>query len=151
MKIYILLVILLLIILIVYLLYRLTKHNNVSESTITSAINFPKQIIFIRHGEKIESDSINLSGLGEAHANCWMNFFTNYLPTGINNIDSIYAMKQSKSNSSNRPIETITPLASKLGIKINSSYLRQDWDNIAIDVLTNNKGKTVLICCQSKT
>ena len=58
----------------------------------------------------------------------------------------IYASKFIKRRGSKRPIETITPLAEKLAIKINSDFPRFDVDKMLADVL-RCKG-VVLICWQ---
>ena len=58
----------------------------------------------------------------------------------------IYASRFIKRRGSKRPIETITPLAEKLKIKINSDFPRFDVDKMLADVF-RCKG-VVLICWQ---
>ena len=58
----------------------------------------------------------------------------------------IYASRPLRRKGSRRPIETITPLAEKLSIKINADYQRSQLVNMVADVLSR-KG-VVLICWQ---
>ena len=58
----------------------------------------------------------------------------------------LYASKPVKRRGSRRPIETIIPLAEKLGIEINSEYRRSEFESM-IDEVFSHKG-VVLICWQ---
>jgi hypothetical protein len=58
----------------------------------------------------------------------------------------LYASKPLRRKGSRRPIETITPLAEKLGIKINSDFQRSNIDDMLEEVISR-KG-VVLICWQ---
>ena len=58
----------------------------------------------------------------------------------------LYASKPLRRKGSRRPIETITPLAQKLAIRINSSYPRSDFESM-IDEVVMCHG-VVLICWQ---
>jgi|SRR5215472_4114289 len=60
--------------------------------------------------------------------------------------DFIFATDRSKN--SNRPIETITPLAAALNLHYDSKHADDDYAKVASDILTDPKyaGKTVLIC-----
>lgn len=58
----------------------------------------------------------------------------------------LYASKPLRRKGSRRPIETITPLAEKLRIKINSSFQRSDIDDM-LEQVFSRKG-VVLICWQ---
>ena len=58
----------------------------------------------------------------------------------------LYASKPLRRKGSKRPLETITPLAEKLGIKINSNFARGDFDEMLESAFTR-KG-AVLICWQ---
>ena len=113
--------------------------------------SLPSQIIFIRHGEKPEKGG-DLNPTGYAHAACWADFFTNNRPSTINKPDLLYAMKDSQKgkHSSNRPVETITPLSKKLNKPINDNYLRDDLEGVISDILKNS-GKTVLVCWEHDT
>lgn len=58
----------------------------------------------------------------------------------------LFASKPLRRKGSRRPIETITPLADKLAIRINSSFQRSDFESMLEEVLSC-KG-VVLICWQ---
>ena len=58
----------------------------------------------------------------------------------------LYASKPLRRKGSKRPIETITPLAEKLEIKINSNFQRSDFESMLEEVFSR-KG-VVLICWQ---
>jgi hypothetical protein len=58
----------------------------------------------------------------------------------------LYASRPVKRGGSLRPIETITPLAEKLGIEINSDYRRYDIVSMLDDVFSHRG--VVLICWQ---
>ena len=58
----------------------------------------------------------------------------------------LYASKPVKRRGSKRPIETITPLAEKLGVEINSEYRRSEFESM-LDEVFSHKG-VVLICWQ---
>ena len=58
----------------------------------------------------------------------------------------LFASKPLRRKGSKRPIETLTPLAQKLAIRINSSFQRSDFENM-IDEVVSCKG-VVLVCWQ---
>jgi hypothetical protein len=60
--------------------------------------------------------------------------------------DVVFATRQGKI--SNRPVETITPLAAALGLPINAGHEDKDFTGLANHVLTHEKfeDKVVLIC-----
>ena len=85
--------------------------------------NLPNQIIFIRHGEKNDkNDDGNLNKVGLIHADCWLDFFKDKnRPSNISAPNSFYAMKKAdKKDSSNRPYQTILPLANSYNLPINN-------------------------------
>ena len=60
--------------------------------------------------------------------------------------DFIFATKAS--SNSNRPVETITPVAAALGLTYDDEHSDKDYGEVASDVLTNSKyaDKVVPIC-----
>jgi hypothetical protein len=58
----------------------------------------------------------------------------------------LFASKPLRRKGSRRPIETLTPLAQKLGVRINSSFPRSDFESM-LDEVFSCKG-VVLICWQ---
>ncbi len=109
----------------------------------------PKQVLIIRHGEKPgdpatdnDSDGINLSTRGYERAGA----LAPYIPATFGAPDFLFATQASKH--SNRPVETITPLAQALKLEINDKHGDDDYQKVADDILGNAKyqGKLVLIC-----
>jgi hypothetical protein len=115
-----------------------------------------KQIIFIRHGEKVnkagEIEPVHLSENGFIRANELPNFFRTQRPQKINIPDIIFAMKQVKKSkdSSNRPIETITPLAELFKIPIVSNHILSEVDEEAYQISDLGHDKTALVCWEHK-
>jgi phosphohistidine phosphatase SixA len=108
----------------------------------------PRRVLIIRHGEKPgdpctddSSDGPNLSSRGYQRAAA----LAAYVPAQFGNPDFLIATRAS--SSSNRPVETITPL-SKATVAIDDKHPDNDYDKVAADILSNPKyaGKQVLIC-----
>jgi hypothetical protein len=109
----------------------------------------PSTVLIIRHGEKpgdpstdSDSDSIDLSTRGYERAAA----LAVYVPATFGKPDFLFATQASKH--SNRPVETITPLAQALHLSIDEKHADADYATVAQDVLTHPKyaGKLVLIC-----
>ncbi|MFA6920507.1 MAG: histidine phosphatase family protein [Gallionella sp.] len=107
------------------------------------------QVIIIRHGEKPgdpatdnEADGTDLSTRGYERAGA----LAPYIPDTFGKPDFLFATQASKH--SNRPVETITPLAQALNLKIDSKHADDDFQKVADDILGNSKyaGKFILIC-----
>jgi len=105
----------------------------------------PHIILIIRHAEKPDptdaTPDINLSPRGFQRADALAKTIPDHFPRP----DFLIATMQSKN--SNRPIETITPLAAALHEKIEAAFKDDEFDQAAHEVLTDPKfaGKTVLI------
>ena len=108
---------------------------------------YPSQIIFIRHGEKTNDDDVNLSPVGQVRAMELPNYFNRMITDGkFEKPDFIVAMKQKKKGkSSNRPVQTITPLADQLGLPIHHDFI-QDETLSAAQIINqpSNLGAVVL-------
>lgn len=103
----------------------------------------PKTILLIRHAEKPASeDDIHLSPEGVKRAEALPKLFDKSFPKP----GFIFATKASKH--SNRPVETVTPLAKMLNLDINAKFEDDEYPKLAAELFTNPKyeGKTVLIC-----
>lgn len=107
------------------------------------------RVIIIRHGEKpgdpatdSAADGVDLSTRGYERAGA----LAPYIPAVFGKPDFLFAAKASKH--SNRPVETITPLAQALGLRIDAKHEDDDFEKVAQDILTNSKyaGKLILIC-----
>lgn len=113
-----------------------------------------KQLIFIRHGEKVNNDNevedVHLSEEGYKRAEQLPDFFIKNRPDSINIPEVLIAMKQHKKHTSNRPYETIEPLAKTLDLPIINDYLASETKEIAYELMHNYKNKTVLVCWEHK-
>jgi phosphohistidine phosphatase SixA len=109
----------------------------------------PKTILIIRHAEKPMSDTnIDLSPEGKKRAELLPALFTKSAsrPDPFPKPDFIFATKASKH--SNRPVETVTPLAHALKMNIDSAYKDDEFPILVEEIYSKSKynGKTVLIC-----
>lgn len=112
----------------------------------------PKQIIFIRHGEKYNTETkrdedVHLSKTGYKRADELINYFENKKPAEVNLPDYLIAMKQNKATTSNRCFETLEPLANNLKLTIETPYKRDDTKKLYKLLTTDKKydNKVVLI------
>jgi len=110
----------------------------------------PAQVIIIRHAEKPatpEGDSLSTKGRERAAAMVPYFMETKELITNGTPF-AIYATSPSKANTSRRSIETVTPLAEKLGLTLKSGFEFDDYKKM-VDEIKNDASyhdKTVLIC-----
>jgi hypothetical protein len=113
----------------------------------------PTQVLIIRHGEK-PAQGNDLSAKGEERAKALVSYFeTSPEVTQYGTPVAIYAMAPDDSEDpSRRPIETVTPLADSLGLKILTPFARDEVKDLADEILSNPKydGKMVLICWEHK-
>lgn len=108
----------------------------------------PAEVIMIRHGEKPASgNELNDQGWQRAYALAGF-FTTNPEVLTFGTPAAIYAMAQKGATGSIRPIQTVSPLAQKLGLPIQHPYLRGQTDQLAQEILSDSAydGKMVLIC-----
>lgn len=102
----------------------------------------PHIVMIIRHAEKPDDKADpDLSPRGFERADALAKVLPNHFPRP----DFLIATKRSKG--SNRPVETITPLAKALHEEIEATFDDDDFAEVAHEVLTDPKfdGKTVLI------
>ena len=108
------------------------------------------KIILVRHAEKPEKDGApygvtrkgerdkeSLQVLGWQRAGALIALFAppnGKFDASLAKPRFFFASKPLKRKGSKRPIETITPLAEKLAIEINSDYERADFDNMLEEV-----------------
>jgi phosphohistidine phosphatase SixA len=112
-------------------------------------VKTPKRVLILRHGEKpghpsvdAESDGRSLSTRGFARASA----LAPYFPDAFGTPQHLFATRASKH--SNRPVETITPLATALGLEINDKHPDDDYERLAEHILGHPKyaGEVVLVC-----
>ena len=113
-------------------------------------------IMVIRHAEKPtgniqgvnaqgENDPESLIVQGWQRAGALARFFA-VPPIPLSVPQFLFAADAEKATSSERPIETITPLSAKLGLKINTTWKKKDWSKMT-DAALQAKG-VALICWQ---
>ncbi|NLR98130.1 histidine phosphatase family protein [Rhizobium sp. P38BS-XIX] len=103
----------------------------------------PVKIMVMRHAEKPDDPGDpNLSSAGEERAKKLVTWY----PQTFGPPDFIFATAISKHSA--RPVETVQPLASALGIELHASYADDDYTDLVDALLTKPKfdGKTILVC-----
>jgi hypothetical protein len=113
----------------------------------TWADTYPAHVLIIRHAEK-PADGPSLSPEGNARAAALPKLFkkSDSRPDPCPAPDFIFAAMNSKE--SHRSVETVAPLAEKLGLKVNADIKNEDFEDLVRELVKNPKyeGKTVLIC-----
>jgi hypothetical protein len=121
------------------------------------------KIMVIRHGEKPPGDNApygvtikgerekeSLTVRGWQRAGALVSFFApangSFQDSSLATPQFIYASTPTRRNGSRRPIETITPLAEKLAIRINSNYPKFEAKEMVEEVFLC--AGVVLICWQ---
>lgn len=107
----------------------------------------PKNVIIIRHAEKIQGGNrLNLQGLERAGA---LSYYFSGTPLYNNPAPThIFAASLEEADSSMRPIQTCTPIANHYDLKLNIDFKHTETKEIAEEILKNPKynDSTVLIC-----
>lgn len=110
----------------------------------------PAQVIFIRHAEKPAAGP-ELSAQGFRRAEALVNFFkTNPAVTKYGTPAAIYAAAPKNEDSSVRSIQTVTPLARAIGVKVDASFTRGQTGKLVRAIMENPAydGRLVLVCWQ---
>jgi hypothetical protein len=117
----------------------------------------PAQVIIIRHAEKPPTGP-DLDAQGYQRANALVGFFlSNPAMLQFGTPAAIYAAAPNLNAPANpmdveakslRSIETVTPLAKRLGLSINESYTKDEIAPVTQEILGNAayEGKMVLLC-----
>lgn len=103
----------------------------------------PDKILVMRHAEKPNTGGdIHLAPEGATRAQ----HLVTYIPSTFGSPQFLVATQQSVD--SNRPWETIEPLAQSIGVKIDDSFADDDYKALAAEILANQKyqGGLVLVC-----
>lgn len=109
----------------------------------------PQSVLLIRHAEKpTDAADPHLNPEGRKRAEALPELFKESAarPDPFPVPDFIFATKASKR--SNRPAETVAPLARALKRDVNTEYANDDYPKLVTELGTNPKyqGKTVLVC-----
>jgi phosphohistidine phosphatase SixA len=98
------------------------------------------KIVIVRHAEKDERDQ-NLSPRGESRAFA----LGNALVLQYGTADFVFASSNTKN--SDRPLETITPYAKRIGKKVKTKFVDADFKKLATMLLKPKyANKTVVVC-----
>ena len=103
----------------------------------------PKRIILMRHADKTDDpDDEDLSDVGHARAE----HLATYIPQTFGKPDFIIATAHSKH--SDRPRETVQPLADALGMDVQHDFENRDFADLVQEIFDDPdyKGKTLVIC-----
>ncbi|KOS15039.1 hypothetical protein Malapachy_1084 [Malassezia pachydermatis] len=106
-------------------------------------------IYLIRHGEKVDDDTVGLSLTGKRRAQCIASLFSQ----GDHKVDAIFAQDFKKSGKRIRPFATVEPLGERLGIEVHHKCDRDDVD-CAVDSISkavDDGAKRVLVCWEHDT
>jgi phosphohistidine phosphatase SixA len=130
----------------VFLWFALAVGPACSPTTVAAQ---PREVFIIRHAEKPEDDNdVHLTAMGRERADALDQLFkkTDLRPDPLPKPDFLFAARNSKH--SHRSVETLTPLAKKLKLDIDSRFENEDFAKLAKELLSNPRyaKKTVLIC-----
>lgn len=106
-------------------------------------IAHPKQVLIIRHAEKPATPSgVSLDARGFERAAALPRLF----PAQFDTPDYILASAPTKR--SNRPVETVVPLAQSLYLGIDARFAKDHVHRVAFELLSQPTyaGKTILVC-----
>jgi phosphohistidine phosphatase SixA len=124
-----------------------TRDHASDYAPIEHFMGGPKRIILMRHADKTDDrDDEDLSGAGVERAK----HLVTYIPETFGKPDVIIASAPSKHT--DRPTETVEPLADALGIKVRNDFAKDEFADLIDDVLNDPdyKNKTVVICWHHK-
>ena len=110
----------------------------------------PAEIILLRHAEKPPDESnVRLSATGKERARALVRFFATTREVGTNGPPvALFAARPVSRKHSNRPVETLQPLAKHLKLRIQTQYTAREYAALAKKILHDPvyDGKTVVIC-----
>ena len=110
----------------------------------------PAQVILLRHAEKpLDESNLHLSDQGRDRAKGLAQFLTsNKAVTNAGLPSVLFATKVSRRGHSQRPSETLQPLAERLNLVIQTPYSPEDYLLLAKKILNDPAfdGKNVVVC-----
>jgi phosphohistidine phosphatase SixA len=122
---------------------RLSRESGADVRAIDHPSGGPSRVILMRHADKPDDpEDEDLSEAGMARAE----HLASYVPQTFGKPDYIIATAHSKH--SNRPIETVKPLAEALGINFQHNIGDDDFEELVKEIFANPAyhGKTVVVC-----
>ncbi|HEX3656930.1 MAG TPA: hypothetical protein VHV55_14030 [Pirellulales bacterium] len=125
------------------------ETSQAAEPQAGGGSRLPRQILIIRHAEKTGNrDDVHLSSEGQARADRLPELFVASAERKIPFARPDFLFAAGNKESSSRPVETISPLAAKLRLPINSQYHDSAVKELAHELRHNPiyAGKIVLVC-----
>ncbi len=123
----------------------------VSCLLVSTAHARPAEVILIRHAEKPD-DGDGLSEKGWARARALPRLLERPDLTRFGKPVELFGMVPTKNRPSRRALETLKYAAEALGLAINSNYSREQYDDLANEILENPdyNEKAVWVCWEHK-
>ncbi len=118
------------------------KHDHANPDSGDGLVN--TTVLIIRHAEKPD-DGPDLSAAGNARALAYVNYFQSFMLDG-RPARPVALFATAPSAGSNRPVETLTPLARALGVTIDERFPNKDSADLVRALHAAPHGSTVLIC-----
>ena len=110
----------------------------------------PAEVILLRHAEKPPDESnVHLSATGRERARALVKFFATTPELNTNGPPvALFAARPASRKHSNRPAETLEPLAKHLKLRVQTPHTAKDYAAVAKTILHDPayNGKTVVIC-----
>lgn len=101
-------------------------------------------ILIIRHAEQQENGQ-GLSPAGDARARAYVKYFTTLTIDGLPlKLDYLFASKDS--SNSHRPGLTIQPIATKLGLIVDTRFKNRQFLELVDEIQSRPHGANILIC-----
>jgi len=121
----------------------LTRESGADFAPLRHDNGGPSRIILMRHADKPDDpDDEDLSDAGVARAE----HLATYIPQTFGRPDYLIATARSKH--SNRPVETVEPLADAIGVHVQHDIRDDDFEELVEEIFSNPMyhGKTIVIC-----
>jgi phosphohistidine phosphatase SixA len=126
-----------------YALCTQVREQASDYAPVQHAMGGPKRIILMRHADKSDDpENEDLSAAGQDRAAK----LATYIPQTFGKPDVIIATAHSKH--SNRPRETVQPLADALGLKVQHDFENKEFPDLVDEIFNDPdyKNKTVVLC-----
>jgi hypothetical protein len=127
-----------------------TLSTLVGPISAQTPVSTPAHIILIRHAEKpADSEDPHLSKAGVKRAQALVSFITrDPQMTSLGRPVAVFATQTTKDDNGQRTQETVAPLATALGLSVQTPYHGKDYADLAKLILSTAAyaGKTVVVC-----
>ena len=129
---------------------KLLRTSFIFLAGIQISLARPAEVILLRHAEKPSDESdVHLSETGKKRARALVQFFTNASALMTNGPPAaLFAARPVSRSHSQRPQETLKPLAEHLKLPILTPHTATEFAGLAKKILKDPayQGKTVIVC-----